>query len=130
MDGGSPGEAEVITIGDKVSIAGHCTITACRKVVIEDEVLIARYVYISDHSHEFSSPNIPIKDQGIRDVAPVCIKQGAWLGQGVVVCPGVTIGKNAVIGANSVVRNDIPDHCIAVGAPARVVRKIEERESA
>ncbi|MEM1082943.1 MAG: acyltransferase [Verrucomicrobiota bacterium] len=130
MDGGSPGDAEVIQIGDGASIAGHCTITACRSVVLEDNVLLARHVYISDHSHEFCDPHTPIKDQGITGVAPVRIKQGAWLGQGVVVCPGVTIGQNAVIGANSVVREDVPDHCVAVGAPARVVRKIQERETA
>ena len=65
-------------------------------------------------------------DQGIASVAPVVIREGAWLGQGVVVCPGVTIGRNAVIGANSVVRHDVPDRCVAAGVPARVIRKIGE----
>ena len=114
--------APAISIGDGSSFAGFCTITAKSSVVIERSVLVARYVYISDHSHEFDSPNRAIMHQGIRGVAPVRICEGAWLGQGVVVCPGVTIGRNAVIGANSVVRQDIPDFAVAVGAPARVVR--------
>lgn len=130
VDGGQPTDTVVIRIGNNVSFSGHCSITACRSVIIEDGVLIARYVHISDHGHEFSSPDVPIKDQGIRGCAPVKIKQGAWLGQGVVVCPGVTIGRNSVIGANSVVREDVPDFCVAAGVPARVIRRIEARESA
>ena len=39
--------------------------------------------------------------------------------------PGVTIGKNSVIGANSVVTKDIPDYCVAVGAPAKVIKKYD-----
>ncbi len=111
-----------IRIGHGTSIAGFCTITSRRSVVIEPNVLIARYAYISDHTHACASSELPIKDQGIAQVAPVRICEGAWLGQNVVVCPGVTIGRNAVIGANSVVKNDVPDFCVAVGAPARVVR--------
>ena len=115
----------VITIGDNTSIVGSCTLTAAQSVVIEKRVLMAGNVYISDHTHEHRSREIAIKDQGVTGVAPVRICEGAWLGQNVVVCPGVTIGRNAVVGANSVVRADIPDFCVAAGAPARVIRKID-----
>ena len=111
-----------IRIGDGVSIAGFCTITSRTSVIIERDVLIARYAYISDHTHAHTAQDLPIKAQGITDVAPVRIREGAWLGQNVVVRPGVTIGRNAVVGANSVVKSDVPDFCVAVGAPARVVR--------
>lgn len=117
-----PRSQPAIRLGGGVSIAGFCTITSRRSVVIEANVLIARYAYISDHSHAHAAHDRPIKDQGVTDVAPVRIREGAWLGQNVVVCPGVTIGRNAVIGANSVVKTDVPDFCVAVGAPARVVR--------
>jgi lipopolysaccharide O-acetyltransferase len=46
-----------------------------------------------------------------------------WLGEHVSVLPGVTIGKGCIIGANSVVAKDIPDYCIAVGCPARVIKR-------
>jgi acetyltransferase-like isoleucine patch superfamily enzyme len=115
----------VISIGDRTSISGFCTVTAAQSVVIEPGVLMARYVYISDHSHAYASREYPVKDQGITGVAPVRVREGAWLGQGVVVCPGVTIGRNAVVGANSVVREDVPDFCVAVGAPARVIRRMD-----
>ena len=65
-------------------------------------------------------------DQGLTKVAPVRIGRGAWLGQNVVVCPGVTIGEGAVIGANSVVNREIPPHSLAVGAPARVLRTFSD----
>jgi acetyltransferase-like isoleucine patch superfamily enzyme len=61
--------------------------------------------------------------QGINGVAPVTIGRGTWLGQNVVVLPGVTIGQHCVVGANSVVNSSIPDYSVAVGAPARVVRQ-------
>jgi len=113
-----------IAIGNGTSIVGSCVISAVRNVVIEDKVLIAKNVYISDHVHNYSDQAIPIIDQGIYKMAPVTIKSGAWIGQNAVICPGVTIGHNSVVGANSVVKEDIPDYSIAVGAPARIIKKI------
>src|SRR3954462_2353847 len=84
----------IISIGDETSIGGSCTITAVESVVVEPRVLMAGNVYISDHTHAHSSRVTPIKDQGVTNVAPVRICEGAWLGQNVVICPGVTVGKN------------------------------------
>lgn len=113
----------VIALGDDISISGDCTITAVNKVTIGSGALIARFVHISDHSHATENPDMFIRLQGTSKVAAVSIGEGAWLGHGVVVCPGVTIGRNAVIGANSVVLEDVPDYCVAVGAPAKIVRR-------
>ncbi|MES2439819.1 MAG: acyltransferase [Verrucomicrobiota bacterium] len=114
-----------IIIADQVSISGSCTITAVKQVRIGAGALIARFVHISDHSHAFSDLDLPVKDQGVTNVAAVDIGEGAWIGHGVVICPGVSIGRNSVIGANSVVNESIPDHCVAVGAPARVIRQMK-----
>lgn len=114
-------EGPAIIIHDRVRM-NQTSITAVRSVVIEEAVGIARGVYISDHSHGFQDPNMPIRDQAIERIAPVHIGAGAWLGQNVVVMPGVTIGAGAVIGANSVVLSDVPARAVAVGSPARVVR--------
>jgi acetyltransferase-like isoleucine patch superfamily enzyme len=111
-----------ISIGNRTSIAGGCVISAVQQVIIEEDVLLAKNVYISDHMHRHTSSTLPILRQGLDKVRAVRVKSGAWLGQNVVVCPGVTIGKNAVVGANSVVTRDIPDFAVAVGSPARVVR--------
>jgi lipopolysaccharide O-acetyltransferase len=59
----------------------------------------------------------------LQRISPVLIKQGCWIGQNVVILPGVTIGELAIIGANSVVTTSVPDRCIAVGVPAKVIKE-------
>ena len=117
-----------VSIGKGTSIAGACVISAVRSVQLEENVLLARNVYISDHTHKYADMDIPVMAQGVERIKPVLVKRGAWLGQNVVVCPGVTIGTGAVIGANSVVIEDIPDFSVAVGAPARVVKTIGDSQ--
>lgn len=113
-----------IAIGDRTSIAGQCVISAALRVELGSDVLLARNVYVADHSHRFDELGTPVGRQGITNVSPVTIGDGAWLGQNVVVCPGVRIGRGAVVGANSVVKHDVPDYTVAVGAPARIVREL------
>ena len=113
-----------VSIGKGTSFAGACVISAVRSVTLEENVLLARNVYISDHIHKYSNRDIPVMTQGLDKILPVLIKRGAWLGQNAVVCPGVTIGVGAVVGANSVVTKSIPDYCVAAGAPARVLKTI------
>lgn len=119
----------VIRIGDRCSFAGGVVITAFESVEIGDDVLTGRNIHISDHGHEFSDVSKPIRDQGVTSPKPVRIGAGSWIGQGAVICPGVSIGKNCVIGANSVVRTDVPDHCVAAGVPARIIRQIGVNEA-
>lgn len=114
-----------IRIGDGTSFAGGCVVSAARRITIGRNVLIARNVYIADHRHAFDDGAVPVLAQGLADVRPVEIGDNAWLGQNVVICPGVRIGAGAVVGANSVVREDVPARSIAVGTPARVVRDLD-----
>jgi acetyltransferase-like isoleucine patch superfamily enzyme len=116
-----------IVIGDSVKIFGGCVLSAVKSIVLEESVLLGGCVHIADHRHEFDDISRPVMVQGLTEIAPVVIKSGAWIGQGVVICPGVTIGRNAVIGANSVVRYDVPNFCLAAGAPARIIRRIGVR---
>lgn len=113
-----------LVIGDGTRISGAVVITVAREVTLGRAVLMAKNVYISDHSHAHDDPDLPIVDQGITGIAPVHIGDGAWLGQGVVVTPGVTIGAGCVVGANSVVTTDLPPRTLAVGSPARIVRAL------
>ena len=121
-----------LSIGNGVSVSGNLVLSASTSLRIGDNVSFARNVYVADHSHAYTDPSVPILAQGIDDIAPVEIDEGAWLGQNVVVLGGVRIGKNAVISAGSVVTSNVGDHCLAMGAPARVVRKFGpvEAESA
>ncbi|HUA75230.1 MAG TPA: acyltransferase [Solirubrobacteraceae bacterium] len=117
---GHGGELE---IGEGTRITGYCVLAAAARVTLGRSVLLARNVYIADHRHAYEDVSLPVSEQGFAGIAPVEICDGAWLGQNVVVAPGVRIGRGAVIGANSFVREDVDDHCVAVGAPARVVRR-------
>jgi acetyltransferase-like isoleucine patch superfamily enzyme len=111
-----------LEIGDGTSMSGMCVLSAAQSIRVGRSVLFARNVYVSDHNHAFGDLEVPVVEQGISDPRPVAIGDGAWLGENVVVGPGVTIGRGAVIGANAVVLESIPDFCVAVGVPARVVR--------
>jgi acetyltransferase-like isoleucine patch superfamily enzyme len=121
---GEPTGPVAISIGSGTAIAGSCVLSAVSSIRIGDAVLIARNVYISDHSHAFDDVGVPVLSQGITRVAPVEVGDGVWLGQNVVVGPGIRIGCGAVVGANSVVLADVADHSVVVGAPARVVRTL------
>ena len=117
-----------IRFGHDVQINDYVHISAIEKVEIGDNVLMASHVYISDNSHGIysggvneSSPLTPPKDREYI-TAPVRIGKNVWLGEGVIVMPGVEIGDGCVIGAHSIVNKSIPANCIAVGAPAKVVK--------
>jgi len=111
-----------IKIGNRVSATGFTTITAVSSVIIEDDVLIASHVFISDHSHGRARTDIPYKYQQLSDFGNVVIGEGSWIGEHAVIMPGVTIGKNAIVGANSVVTCDVPERTIVAGSPARILR--------
>jgi len=121
LEGESDGVA--LSIGDGSAIAGYCVLSAAASIRLGRDVALARNVYIADHTHAYDDPTRPIHAQGITQVKPVEIDDGAWLGENVVVLPGVRIGRGSVVSANAIVTKDIPDHALAIGAPARVVRR-------
>ncbi|MBR5206437.1 MAG: acetyltransferase [Alistipes sp.] len=121
-----------IIFGKNVQVNDYVHISAMDSVVIGDNVLMASHVYISDNSHGFygggendSSPLTPPKDRPYM-IAPVKIGENTWIGEGVIVMPGVEIGSGCVIGAHSIVNKSIPNNCIAVGSPAKVVKKYSQ----
>jgi serine acetyltransferase len=113
-----------IEIGDRTSIAGYCVLSAAVRVSIGRGVLFARNVYIADHRHGFQQAEVPVLDQPLEDLRAVVVEDDAWLGQNVVLLPGVTVGKGSVVGANSVIREDVPPRCVVAGAPGRVIRQL------
>lgn len=132
LDAFSSGQSGIcLAIGTRVEVNDHVHIGAVDSVSIGDDVLIASRVFITDHDHgcyggdfAHSSPDTRPADRELL-VSPVRIGDRVWLGEGVTVLPGVTIGSGAVIGANTVVTRDLPANCLAVGAPARVVKQYD-----
>ena len=88
-------------------------------------------MYITDCDHEYRSVDIPVIDQGIvQRGQKVSIGKGSYIGINAVIVGNVKIGKHCVIGANSVVTKDVPDYCVAVGSPARVIKNIKSKKVA
>ena len=116
-----------ITIGNDVSVNYDSHIACINSIVIGDNVLIGSKVLITDHSHgniNAQALTIPPAKRPLVSKGPVIIEDNVWIGEGVVVLPGVRIGQNSIIGANAVVAKDIPPNCTAGGNPARVLRLI------
>lgn len=115
-----------VVIGNRVTATANLQIAAMSEIAIEDDVMFASNINITDGMHGYENPYEPFVYQKMFRIAPIRIKRGCWIGQNVVILPGVTIGECSIIGANSVVTKSIPDRCIAVGAPARVIKTWDE----
>ena len=113
----------VVRIGDRCLIGNGSGIVGHLSIEIGDDVWTGHHVYITDQNHGYEDLTLPISRQ-TQPERPVSIGAGSWLGHGTVVLPGAQIGRHVVIGANSVVRGEIPDFCVAAGAPARVLRRL------
>ena len=109
-------------IGHGSRIGNFNHIYSTKSIIIGNDVLTADKVYISDNLHGYEDINTPIHKQEIKQIGTVKIGDGSWLGENVCVI-GANIGVNSVIGANSVVTKDIPDYSIAVGSPAKIIKK-------
>ena len=116
-----------ITIGNNCSIGEHAHITACKEIIIGNNVLTGRRVYISDNAHGKSSKkeidNPPIH-RPLHIKGSVIIEDNVWIGERACILSGVHIGKGAIIAANAVVTHDVPAACIAGGVPAKIIKVI------
>jgi acetyltransferase-like isoleucine patch superfamily enzyme len=95
----------------------------CSLVTIGKRVMIGPNVSIFAATHETGVQN---RRDFVEYADEVVIGDDCWIGGHVVILPGVTIGKGCTIGASSVVTKDIPAWSVAIGSPARVVKKVEE----
>jgi maltose O-acetyltransferase len=91
------------------------------KITIGDDVQIGPNVQLLTATHPIEPEPRRAKWEGSQ---PIAIGNNVWLGGGVIVCPGVSIGENTVVGAGAVVVRDLPANVVAVGNPARVIRKL------
>lgn len=115
----------------RIKIGKHCYIThrfcvlAGADITIGDDVLIASDVTIVSENHSFDPEDkIPYMDQKLKS-APVAVGGGTWIGQGVIILPGVTIGERCVIGAGAVVTKDVPAYSVAAGNPAKIIKRYD-----
>ena len=106
-------------IGKHVIINTNLLAMARGGITIEDNVMIAANVQLISNNHDpYDLWTLPCK--------PVLIRESAWIGAGATILPGVCVGRHAIVGAGSVVTKDVPDYCVAVGNPARVVKQLDK----
>ncbi|MGG5208555.1 acetyltransferase [Chryseobacterium sp. MIQD13] len=122
-------EQPTLFFGENFQMNDYVHITAMEKVEIGNNVLFASKIYVSDCSHgsyagneNDSSPDSIPHDRKLFS-KPVIIEDNVWLGEFVSVLPGVVIGKGTIVGANSVVSKSLPANVIAVGTPAKPIKK-------
>jgi acetyltransferase-like isoleucine patch superfamily enzyme len=122
-------DKKVLFIGDNFQMNDFVHITASMSVRIGNNVLLASKIYISDTSHgsysgdDYDSDPRSAPNKRPLYSKPVIIEDNVWLGEFVSVLPGVTIGEGTIVGANSVVSKSLPANVIAVGSPAKPIKR-------
>lgn len=118
------GEGITLQLGENCKIGDNVHIVASRQVTVGDNCLFASHIFISDTNHGTGEDD-PMTPPDSRPLSanPVSIGNNVWLGEGVAVLPGAKIGDGCIIGAHAVVKGEIPPYTVAVGAPAKPVKK-------
>lgn len=116
------------TIGKNCKISSHTFI--CEGATIEDNVFIGHDVtFINDTYPRATNENGELQTADDWICEATVVKRGASVGSGATLLSKITIGENSIIGAGSVVTKDVPPNTIVAGNPARVLRKIEDKET-
>jgi acetyltransferase-like isoleucine patch superfamily enzyme len=115
-------DGSVVSIGDRCVIGKGSGVVGHQRIEIGDDVWTGHYVYVSDANHGYVDPEQPVGTQ-FAAPRPVRIGSRSWLGHGALVLGGASIGEHVVVGAGAVVTGDLPDFSVAVGNPARVIRR-------
>lgn len=111
-----------IRLGEHVFVNANCTFLDGGYITIGSHTLIGPNVQIYTPHH----PVDYVARRESKEYAyPVTIGEDCWIGGGAIICPGVKIGNRCIIGAGSVVTKDIPDGSVAVGNPAKVIKKVD-----
>ena len=88
---------------------------------MKNNIDIAHSNFIATHTRG----SVLLRNMYSREVKPVRIGRGAWAAPYVKILPGITIGERAVVGIGSVVTKDVPPQTVAVGVPAKVIKKVQ-----
>lgn len=111
-----------VTFGKDVFINYSAILSASGGIEFEDGCMAAPGLRIATINHDMNERHT------IYTYGKVTVKQNAWIGMNVTICPGVTIGKYAVVGAGAVVTKDVPDYAVVAGVPAKVIKMLDPND--
>lgn len=111
-----------VTFGKDVFINHSAILSALGGIEFEDGCMAAPGLRIATINHDMNERHT------IYTYGKVTVKQNAWIGMNVTICPGVTIGKYAVVGAGAVVTKDVPDYAVVAGVPAKVIKMLDPND--
>lgn len=118
-----------LRIGDRVLLHRDTYISCVGQIDIEDDVISGPNVLISDSYHEYENPHLTIREQPMAEPKAVRVCKGSLIGANALITMGVTVGEHTFIGAGAVVTRDLPPFSVAVGNPARVVRRYDHERA-
>lgn len=111
-----------LEIGNYSQIHQSSHITCAKSIKIGNNVTIVSNVTITDIIHPYEDIDLPINQSKLKTF-PVSIGNQSYIYNNSVILPGTRIGEHCIIGANSIVKGEIPDYSVAVGNPAKVIKK-------
>ena len=116
--------------GKNITVGKNVFINACCKFQDQGGIIIGNGVLIG-HNVTFATLNHDERPQMRQNIYPKPIKVGnnVWIGSNATILAGVTIGSGAIIGAGAVVVHDVPENMVAVGVPAKIIRKVKDEKS-
>ena len=109
-----------VLIGNRTRIGISCVLIG--PVTIGNDVMLAQNIVLSGLNHPYEDVTVPISQQKVT-TKEIKVEDETWIGSNAVITAGVTIGKHSVVAAGSVVTKDVPAYSIAVGNPARIIKR-------
>lgn len=114
-----------VEIGDNFYANMDCVFLDVNKISIGDNVIVGPRVSFYTAGHP-TDAEVRVKE--LEFGLPIVIEDNVWIGGSASILPGVTVGENSIVAAGAVVTKDVPNNTIVGGNPARVIRKIGEKD--
>lgn len=108
-----------VTFGKNVFINHSAILSSSGGIEFGDNVMVAPCLKVATINHDMYDRHVTYT------YGKVTVKENAWIGMGVTICPGVTIGEYAVVAAGAVVTKDVPDYAVVGGVPAKVIKMLD-----